>query len=245
MVIVCGYIVGFPNDTKESILRDVDFIKRELPVDMLYLNFLTPLPGSEDHRAMARAGRWMDPDFNKYDLNHAVVHHERMSDDDWRDAYWEAHRRFYSFGHTQRVFDRMVRLGHRRPWLTLGNLLVYREGPRLERVAFSEFGLRRIVRRTQRRHGLPLESPLVFYPKLLAKKVWKTAVYLRTYAVLRAQLWRAEWRYRDRPAKIVDPAILPAGAGRDALIVETEPRSTAATRRRIEKRADAAGALGS
>jgi len=244
VVIVCGYIVGFPNDTKESILRDVDFIKRELPVDMLYLNFLTPLPGSEDHRAMARAGRWMDPDHNKYDLNHAVTHHERMSDDDWRSAYWEAHRRFYSFAHTQRVFDRMVQLGHRRPRLTLGNLLVYREGPRLERVAFSEFGLRRIVRRTQRRHGLPLESPLAFYPKTMAKAVWKTAVYLRTYGVLRFQLWRAEWRYRDKATTIVDPAILPAGAGRDALLVETEARSTAATRRRIEKRAEAAGALG-
>src|SRR5476651_472513 len=47
VVLVCGYIVGFPNDTKASILRDVDYIKRELPVDMLYLNFLTPLPGSE------------------------------------------------------------------------------------------------------------------------------------------------------------------------------------------------------
>jgi len=244
VVLVCGYIVGFPNDTKDSILRDVDYIKRELPVDMLYLNFLTPLPGSEDHRKMARAGRWMDPDFNKYDLNHAVVHHERMSDDDWREAYWEAHRRFYSFEHTRRVFDRMVQLGHRRPRLTLFNLLIYREGPRLERVAFSEFGIRRITRRTQRRHGLPLESPLVFYPRLWAKNVWKTACYVRTYAVLRAQLWRAEKLYRDRPTVIVDPAILPAGAGRDTLVVETEARSTAATRRRIEKRAEAAGALG-
>ena len=29
-----GYILGFPGDTKESILRDIEIIKRELPVDI-------------------------------------------------------------------------------------------------------------------------------------------------------------------------------------------------------------------
>ncbi len=45
-----GYILGFPADTKESILRDVEIIKRELPLDILEFFFLTPLPGSEDHQ---------------------------------------------------------------------------------------------------------------------------------------------------------------------------------------------------
>ncbi len=44
-----GYILGFPNDTVESILHDIDVIKRELPVDLLEFFYLTPLPGSEDH----------------------------------------------------------------------------------------------------------------------------------------------------------------------------------------------------
>ena len=30
-----GYILGFPADTKESIARDIEIIKRELPVDIL------------------------------------------------------------------------------------------------------------------------------------------------------------------------------------------------------------------
>ena len=40
-----GYILGFPADTKESILRDIEIIKRELPIDILEFFFLTPLPG--------------------------------------------------------------------------------------------------------------------------------------------------------------------------------------------------------
>ena len=70
-----GYILGFPGDTKESILRDIEIIKRELPLDILEFFFLTPLPGSEDHKVLWRKGVWMDPDLNKYDLNHRVTHH--------------------------------------------------------------------------------------------------------------------------------------------------------------------------
>ena len=70
-----GYILGFPADTKESILRDIEIIKRELPLDILEFFFLTPLPGSEDHKVLWQKGVWMDDDLNKYDLNHRVAHH--------------------------------------------------------------------------------------------------------------------------------------------------------------------------
>ena len=76
-----GYIIGFPGDTKESVLRDIEIIKRELAVDILEFFFLTPLPGSEDHKTLAAKGVWMDPDMNKYDLNHIVTGHPKMSAD--------------------------------------------------------------------------------------------------------------------------------------------------------------------
>ena len=65
-----GYILGFPADTKESILRDIEIIKRELPLDILEFFMLTPLPGSEDHKVLCENGVWMDPDLNKYDVSH-------------------------------------------------------------------------------------------------------------------------------------------------------------------------------
>jgi hypothetical protein len=57
---LCGYILGFPNDTPESILRDIEIIKRELPVDLL--EFFLPdaaagLGGPSQARG-ARAPGW-------------------------------------------------------------------------------------------------------------------------------------------------------------------------------------------
>jgi len=74
-----GYILGFPNDTVDSILRDIKIIQRELPLDLLEFFFLTPLPGSEDHKKLWTAGVAMDPDMNKYDLEHACTAHPIMS----------------------------------------------------------------------------------------------------------------------------------------------------------------------
>ena len=96
-----GYILGFPNDRKETIKRDIEIIKRELPVDILEFFILTPLPGSEDHKVLHGKGTWMDPDMNKYDLNHRVVHHPTMSDAEWEDAYWSAWEWFYSPEHME------------------------------------------------------------------------------------------------------------------------------------------------
>jgi pyruvate-formate lyase-activating enzyme len=59
-----GYILGFPTDTPETIARDIEIIKRELPIDILEFFCLTPLPGSEDHKNLATRGVAMDPDMN-------------------------------------------------------------------------------------------------------------------------------------------------------------------------------------
>jgi radical SAM superfamily enzyme YgiQ (UPF0313 family) len=40
-----GYIIGFPADTPESIQRDIAIIQRELPIDLMEFQVLTPLPG--------------------------------------------------------------------------------------------------------------------------------------------------------------------------------------------------------
>jgi hypothetical protein len=81
----CGYILGFPTDTPDRILRDIEILKRELPVDLLEFFCLTPLPGSEDHKNLYDRGVWMDPDMNKYDLEHVCTGHPIMSPEEFQD----------------------------------------------------------------------------------------------------------------------------------------------------------------
>ncbi len=87
---------------RESILNDLDIIKRELPIDVLEIHYLTPLPGSEDHQKLFRAGTWMDPDLDKYDLHHITCEHARMSQEEWVYAYQESWKRYYSYEHCER-----------------------------------------------------------------------------------------------------------------------------------------------
>src|SRR5262249_53997079 len=62
IITLAGYILGFPADTPESIKRDLDIIKAELPIDILEFFCLTPLPGSEDHQKLWKAGATMEAD---------------------------------------------------------------------------------------------------------------------------------------------------------------------------------------
>jgi len=56
VTIFAGYIIGFPTDTPESVMRDIRTIQRELPIDLLQPHCLTPLPGSEDHQRLHKEG---------------------------------------------------------------------------------------------------------------------------------------------------------------------------------------------
>ena len=61
----CGYIIGFPNDTQESLVQRIQIIQRELPLDILEFSILTPLPGSEDHAKAVAKGVDIDPDLEQ------------------------------------------------------------------------------------------------------------------------------------------------------------------------------------
>ena len=121
-----GYIIGFPGDTRASILRDIEIIKRELPLDVLELFMLTPLPGSEDHKVLWQQGAWMDPDLNKYDLNNRVTHHPVMSDEEWDGAYRAAWESFYSLEHVRTILRRAAASPRGRPHTTLTTLLWFK-----------------------------------------------------------------------------------------------------------------------
>lgn len=106
---VGGYILGFPNDTLASIVRDIKIVQDELPIDMLEFFFLTPLPGSEDHKTLYTKGVAMDPDLNKYDLDHVTVAHLNMSKAEWERAYKLAWDTYYSWEHVEIIIGVRLR----------------------------------------------------------------------------------------------------------------------------------------
>jgi len=197
-----GYILGFPADTKASILRDIEIIKRELPIDILEFFFLTPLPGSEDHKTMSANGIWMDPDMNKYDLNHRVSHHGTMPDTEWEEAYRAAWATFYTPEHIDTILRRTCanRLG--RPGTTLSTILWFYLMILFEGVHPLEGGALRLKSRRDRRRGMPIENPLVFYAKYWGGTALKVVQYARVYLRCKRMLDRAlkaedRWTYSD------------------------------------------------
>jgi hypothetical protein len=77
-------------------VRDFRIVQRELPLDLLEFFCLTPLPGSEDHKRLLLSGVPIEPDMNKYDLEHVCTTHSRMSKAEWEHAYPLAWQSYYT-----------------------------------------------------------------------------------------------------------------------------------------------------
>lgn len=200
-----GYILGFPGDTKESILRDIEIVKRELPVDLLEFFILTPLPGSEDHKVLLGKKAWMDPDLNKYDLNNRVTHHPRMSDQEWDEAYRAAWDAYYTPAHIETIMRRSAAGPKARTRKLVFLMLWFYGTVTIEGLHPLEGGLLRRKARRGRRHGMPLENPLLFYPKYAAETVWKHARYITFIARMLPAYFRV--RFAGNPQAYTDVSL--------------------------------------
>jgi hypothetical protein len=182
IITTAGYIIGFPNDTKETVKRDIGIIKRELPVDILEFFMLTPLPGSEDHQTLYKNGVWMDPDMNKYDTNHRVVHHPAMSDAEWEEAFQLAWSEYYTPQHMETVMRRAVACGMTASKVMM-MMLWFFFAVRYDKVHPLEGGYFRLKYRRDRRPSFARESMLAFYPRY-------------AFETLRAHFWMGYWLVR-------------------------------------------------
>jgi hypothetical protein len=191
-VIVCaGYITGFPGDTRESIVRDVAIIQRELPVDILEFFILTPLPGSQDHKTLFDAGVPMDPDMNNYDLHHVTAAHARMSAGEWQDAYQAAWKHYYTPRHIKTLLRRARASGIKTR--KMANMALWFYGcSAIEGLHPLEGGYLRVKSRGERRPGWPTEGALRFHARFAWEVVSKQARYLSLLAWLRWVSWRLD-----------------------------------------------------
>jgi hypothetical protein len=182
---VGAYILGFPNDTSASIARDVKIIQDELPIDMLEFFFLTPLPGSEDHKTLYMNGAAIDPDLNKYDLDHVTIAHPNMSKAEWERAYVFAWKTCYSWEHVETIMRRAAATGN-----SVGRIktyaLYFKGYHPIEHVHPLEGGVLRLKSRYERRPDLPIQPAWLFYPRYFVE----TAAKAMRWATLAIRL---EW----------------------------------------------------
>ena len=202
----CGFIIGFPADTPETVLRDIRTIKEELPVDMLELFCLTPLTGSEDHRRLYESGAWLDPDLNRYDLNHVVTEHPNMSRGEWEALYRKAWETYYTREHVETLLRRAMATGTS-PGKLLFFAVWFKGCIGIEGVHPIEGGFLRRKYRRDRRPGLPLEPALLFYPRHFAHTVWNEVRWITLY--LRLRLIYRRLKRDPRRFEYVDQAIQP------------------------------------
>jgi radical SAM superfamily enzyme YgiQ (UPF0313 family) len=201
-----GYILGFPGDTPQSIRRDIEIIQRELPIDLLELNMLTPLPGSEDHKVLWGKGVDMDSDLNKYDLEHAVTDHPKMSREELQAIYDEAWSLYYTPAHIETLLRRAVVTNI--PMFSLVKMLVqFSTMMQIEKVHPLQSGLFRLKHRTERRPGLPSEPLLTFYARYVGGLVANS--FRLVAAIWRIlKLWRRVARDPNRH-RYTDLALTP------------------------------------
>jgi radical SAM superfamily enzyme len=183
IITLAGYILGFPSDTPETIRRDIAIIQEELPLDIIEFFCLTPLPGSEDHQVLWKKGVVMDPDLNKYDVEHVCTAHPRMSREQWEAIYRESWSIYYTSKHMETLLRRAVATGV--PVNSLIKVLVnFATTVRLENVHPLQGGILRLKHPSERRPGLPREHAFIFWPRFLWETLSKHAVIIGMIARL-------------------------------------------------------------
>jgi hypothetical protein len=114
----------------------------------------------------------MDPDLNKYDLEHVVTGHPLMTKTQWEGIYNEAWDLYYSPEHMATIMRRAAATG-----VSAGQalfLILWFWGcVKLEKVHPLQGGYLRRKYRRDRRPGMKLENPLVFYPRYFSNLVTK------------------------------------------------------------------------
>lgn len=219
-----GYILGFENDTPESIRQDLEIIKKELPLDMLEFFVLTPLPGSEDHKVLHEKGVWMDPDMNKYDVEHVVTAHPKMTKEEWSGIYQAAWGHYYTDEHLETIMRRAYACGiNLRSLRTV--LFWFSSAVPVEGLHPLQWGIFRIKHRHDRRSGLPIEWAIPFYARYAVDIARKVTMVAKRWRHLTRILNKVE---ADPLAKLYTDEALTAVVDEDADHMELYTQNEAA-----------------
>jgi hypothetical protein len=235
IITYAGYILGFANDTPESIRHDIQIIQKELPLDMLEFFILTPLPGSEDHKILHEKGVAMDPDMNKYDVEHVVTAHPKMTPEELG-AYQTAWGTYYTDEHLKTIVRRAYASGINIRSL-MPVLFWFSSAVPVEGVHPLQWGILRIKHRRDRRSGLPIEWALPFYGRYAADIARKVVRVIKRWWHLKQIVRKIE---ADPLSRLYTDAALTSVAEEDAAHMELYTQNDAA-RAAVEREHRVAG----
>ncbi len=149
---VVGFMIGFPEDTKQSIRRVLDYAKWLNPT-FANFNILTPYPGTEFFQQMR--DRITDFDYRGYTVYRPVMRLDHLTADELAALHSKCFRRFYFRGSYLRdnaplLWPSLRRLGLGRPRRTVSEAEPAHAGPPRPLSGVE------IIRRTQ---GLRQDGP--------------------------------------------------------------------------------------
>jgi radical SAM superfamily enzyme YgiQ (UPF0313 family) len=200
-----GYIIGFPQDSMESVRSDLACLMQQVRPDHASFFLLTPLPGSRDHLALTLRGEWMHPDFNRYDSHHAVTLHPHLKEGAWENLYLEAWRAFYSFDNMKAILQRTPRCNY---WNNLIRFMWSKNSISTEARHPMMCGFLRLKGRKNRRPGYPILSRWEYY-WARAREIWTHVAGMARILLEMEELWlqtrhpsEAEQRVVEELAKL-------------------------------------------
>src|SRR5437667_1195763 len=149
----------------------------------------------------------MDPDMNKYDLEHVTTGHSVMTPHDWQKVYRQAWDIYYSAEHIETIFRRAKASGIK-PVRLLNHILQFYFTFVQENVHPLQGGYFRRKLRRQRRANQPRENPIVFFPR----RVWEVVETHAKLAAFYLYLHRIRRRVERDLDPYTDPALTPVTA---------------------------------
>ncbi|MCI0503081.1 B12-binding domain-containing radical SAM protein [Candidatus Micrarchaeota archaeon] len=90
----CSFMLGNPGETRETIERTIQFAL-ELDPDLAMFNITVPFPGTKMFEWAKQNGLLLTENWDDYDLSKQVMRLPTISDQDLRESYSSAYRRFF------------------------------------------------------------------------------------------------------------------------------------------------------
>lgn len=195
-----AYIIGFPQDTEESVREDLDRLMNEIRPHRATFFMMTPIPGSRDHKRLVEAGVLLDADYNNYDSFHQNMAHPNLKNGAWQRIYREAWEKFYSFENMKAILSRAHPENY---WDIFKQFYWYKNSALNEGAHPMMAGFFRLKDRTSRRACFPQEGRL----RHMRRRFFEIYRYMRDALRLTLEmeeLWLATRRRTETELRVLE-----------------------------------------